>query len=331
MNNCYCNIVLLLVFAVAPAPVALAFNVFPYLSGEGETIYQKWGDPNASTPGGVIEWSIIPDGTGVLPTYPDANLTGTSQMESIMNGLGYNEAFAAIERALDQWSSVANIDFVHVTDSGLPLDDPAANPPASGRIRIGAYPIDAGIGAEAWAPWPFAGTYEGDVLFNANNTFYFSPGNEGDLIPIFNDFESLMLHELGHAIGLAHSDVCSVMSVDFECFKFINRQLDPDDIAGAQFLYGPAIQAADFDEDGDVDGSDLAKWETGYGMASGAAHMDGDADEDLDVDGLDFLIWQRQFTGDLSLPASTAVPEPSSAILLMGLAAMRVLFGSRLA
>jgi len=177
IKKCRCGL-LLLIFALAFSPKVDAFNTFPYIGSGGETVYQKWDDAHAGTPGGVIEWSIIPDGTGVVSaTYPDANLSGTSSMVSIMNGLGFNDAFAAIERALDQWSAVANIDFVHVTDSGLPLDDPGASPPATGRIRIGAYPIDAGIGAEGWAPWPFAGTYEGDVLFNANSTFFFSPGN----------------------------------------------------------------------------------------------------------------------------------------------------------
>ncbi len=71
---------------------------------------------------------------------------------------------------------------------------------------------------------------------------------------------------------------------------------------------------ADFDEDGDVDSSDLAKWETGFGISSGAVHMDGDAD----VDGADFLIWQRQFGLSSPLSAATAaVPEPSTWLLAL--------------
>jgi hypothetical protein len=73
---------------------------------------------------------------------------------------------------------------------------------------------------------------------------------------------------------------------------------------------------ADFDEDGDVDGDDLSRWQMGYGATGAATHMQGDADADLDVDGADFLIWQRQFgSGSASLVA-LAVPEPTTALLL---------------
>ncbi len=67
------------------------------------------------------------------------------------------------------------------------------------------------------------------------------------------------------------------------------------------------IAAADFEEDGDVDGDDLDNWRLGYG--GGATHMQGDADDDGDADGDDLLIWQRQ----LSVPPPiTPVPEPST-------------------
>ncbi|MCH8840211.1 MAG: hypothetical protein IH831_05955 [Planctomycetes bacterium] len=75
---------------------------------------------------------------------------------------------------------------------------------------------------------------------------------------------------------------------------------------------------ADFDGDGDVDNIDLAQWENSYGVDALA-----DADGDNDSDGADFLAWQQQFTGSLvAVAASTAVPEPSSAMILLTLAAM---------
>ena len=81
-------------------------------------------------------------------------------------------------------------------------------------------------------------------------------------------------------------------------------------------LSARAVFEADFDLDGDVDGTDLGLWQAGFG--SGTSHAQGDADDDMDVDGSDFLIWQRQFTGDLSLFAvQTAVPEPTTALLLV--------------
>lgn len=78
-----------------------------------------------------------------------------------------------------------------------------------------------------------------------------------------------------------------------------------------------AFLEGDFDEDGDVDDSDLALWEAGYGTTSGATHMQGDANGDGVVDGSDFLTWQEQHTGPIALEsAGTAVPEPTSVVLL---------------
>lgn len=61
---------------------------------------------------------------------------------------------------------------------------------------------------------------------------------------------------------------------------------------------------ADFDLDNDVDTNDLAVWQTGYGISSGAATTNGDADADGDVDGSDFLNWQRGYTGAIGAVAS---------------------------
>jgi len=74
---------------------------------------------------------------------------------------------------------------------------------------------------------------------------------------------------------------------------------------------------ADFDEDGDVDGADLAEWRAGFGTSGTAIHMDGDADGDLDVDGSDFLTWQRQLGSAAGGQiATTAVPEPAARVSL---------------
>jgi len=78
---------------------------------------------------------------------------------------------------------------------------------------------------------------------------------------------------------------------------------------------GVAAPNADFDEDGSVDGDDLARWRANF--STGATHMQGNADGDLDVDGRDFLIWQRQLGGaPPAAPAAAAsVPEPGALAL----------------
>ena len=105
--------------------------------------------------------------------------------------------------------------------------------------------------------------------------------------------------------------------------------LDYDVIYASNSVTLKAVRkySADFDFDGDVDDADLTKWETGYGTATGAVHMDGDADEDGDVDGDDFLLWQVQHgSGVGPIVAPTAVPEPMTlGLLLCGLLGLIVL------
>jgi hypothetical protein len=76
----------------------------------------------------------------------------------------------------------------------------------------------------------------------------------------------------------------------------------------------PERNPADFDEDDDVDGDDLAQWQGDFG-ANGLS----DADDDGDSDGADFLAWQRQL-GSGSAGASSsqaAVPEPGGVALAL--------------
>lgn len=74
--------------------------------------------------------------------------------------------------------------------------------------------------------------------------------------------------------------------------------------------------AADFNENGIVDGADLAAWKSGFG--TGTLKSQGDANLDGHVDGSDFLIWQRQL-GSLPPVAATAgaVPEPAALAMAM--------------
>ena len=76
---------------------------------------------------------------------------------------------------------------------------------------------------------------------------------------------------------------------------------------------------ADFDDDNDVDGVDFLIWQRGLGI--GSTHADGDANEDNVVDAADLAVWEAQYGTPPPLSASSAVPEPASAVLvLLGLA-----------
>jgi len=97
--------------------------------------------------------------------------------------------------------------------------------------------------------------------------------------------------------------------------------LNPAQVSDTQllsFLGGVANQAvanADFDQDGDVDGSDFLRWQRGFGTLAGASLATGNADFDSDVDQDDLLAWQQQFGG--VAPAAIAIPEPATLSLLL--------------
>ncbi|MBX3435397.1 MAG: rhamnogalacturonan lyase [Pirellulales bacterium] len=65
------------------------------------------------------------------------------------------------------------------------------------------------------------------------------------------------------------------------------------------------LLAADFNQDGAVDGADLGAWGQTYGMTTTHGFLPGDADGDQVVTGSDFLAWQRSF-GQSSVAAAVA-------------------------
>lgn len=234
-------------------PAAQAYVVNSYASGD-ETLYLKWGaDNHAGTPAGVVYWSFVPAGTSGS-AYCGSACPGVS-VDSIEMEISPGGGFALVklsdletevEAMMAHWSAYSGIRFVKLdSDNGAPIDDPAAVPPAAGQIRIGVFAFsDNRVAGVGYSPPPNGGTGAGDILLNANayyQDFALPDGSTFDPTFAPNDFQSLMLHELGHAVGLEHTtDVggtCPVMCVLTECLYIIKRQLQPDDIAGVVFLY----------------------------------------------------------------------------------------------
>lgn len=226
-----------------------AYELFPFQSGD-ETLYLKWGDNHAGTSGGIVTWSLVPAGVGGSAycgtACPGASLA-TIPVENSPGG-GFTqrtliELKPRIVAALATWSSATDIRFVEAPDSGLPINDPAA----SAQIRIAIFDFATGGGAVGFAPPPNGGTGAGDVILDAGSFYQFAPGSEGDAYDTTfapNDFDTLLLHELGHAMGMAHPPFdgsCPAMQVAAPCLGRINRVPDGDDLAGLRFLYGPVF------------------------------------------------------------------------------------------
>jgi hypothetical protein len=269
--------------------------------------WNKWGNPGAGTPA-TVYWSLMPVGTAgsaycgpgcttgtgtstlTLPNFYDWN---TQSFRSL--SLASAEGRGYIRNALRTWGAAAGLTFIEIpSDSGVPINDAAAEPPATGQIRIGVFEMGFGAPAGAGFAAPPNGfipnssqfaTGAGDLILNSTYAFQNPPGAEGAPLQAFpaggglflNDLEGLILHEVGHTLGIDHSaDPGAVMcgwphacSYSNPGTYVINRRLEPDDLAAVQVLYGPA---ADSDGDGAPDATDNCV------LAANADQFDGDGD-----------------------------------------------------
>ncbi len=87
--------------------------------------------------------------------------------------------------------------------------------------------------------------------------------------------------------------------------------------SGINVTTGNIPTNADFDSDGDVDGTDFLTWQRGFSAAGGLA--EGDADGSGFVNATDLELWESQFGIAPLVGAVAAIPEPIS-VALVGIA-----------
>jgi len=243
------------------ATQALAFNTI------GSGFGSKWDNPQFGT-GAVVTWSFMSPSVPLssnpaLASWSGTNSLGTGNADDIRAKIdavhGAGAFHAAVRRALATWSAAANVQFVEVADSGAAMAG-ATTP----DIRIGAFHFAVGdfAGGAGFGPpgddLNFPDALAGDLALNDRNRFVVATGADGTPLPTdngiyLNDVEGLVLHEIGHTLGLAHSTVassvmCGYVSPAFDgsaCdYQHVNHELDTDDIAGIQSIYGAAAVAS---------------------------------------------------------------------------------------
>lgn len=189
----------------------------------GGTDPGKWGPPVMGT-GATVTWSLMGTGTSCAAEFAGCTITSFADFMPAGYLTQVSNAFAA-------WSAVANITFVQVADDGAAFN--AAT--ASGDIRLGGHTFDgaSGILAHGFYPPVNGNSAAGDIHFDIDETWALSFADPG-----FSIFQ-VLAHEIGHAIGLDHTGVPGSLMNPFYSEAFTGPQAD--DIAGAQFIYGPPI------------------------------------------------------------------------------------------
>ncbi|PIA62263.1 hypothetical protein AQUCO_00200329v1 [Aquilegia coerulea] len=136
-----------------------------------------------------------------------------------------SQAFRAIlARVFAKWAAVTHFTFAEADDSRNP------------EIMIGFYRLNhgdstnfdgpGGILAHTYAPTAGVSHYDADEKWSTSDP----KSDEFDL-------ESVVLHEIGHALGLQHSDVPGAVMQSAIGPGVMQRELQPDDIQGIHTLY----------------------------------------------------------------------------------------------
>jgi len=142
-----------------------------------------------------------------------------------------NDERQAIRDALALWTGVTPLTFTEVSNA------------SSADILIlwgvgehgDGFAFDGtnGVLAHAFFPPPNGGSIAGDAHFDDSETWTLNFKSDSSQ-PI--DLVTVAAHEIGHSLGLGHSQVSSALMAPF--YTGSHRFLDQDDVNGIQFLYG---------------------------------------------------------------------------------------------
>lgn len=179
----------------------------------------KWGPTTFGT-GAAITWSIMGAGLdtdGAQTVDPDALLPS-----------GYH---SEIVDAFSLWAAVADLSFSQAMDPNVGWLNNTAD---TVDIRIGFRYSDGPGGNLGFGYYPLFsnGAGAGDIFLDSADIWNLDSGARFSL-------RRTLVHEVGHAIGLGHSFSGTAM---YPYYSDGWEEPQPDDIAGAQYIYGaPAV------------------------------------------------------------------------------------------
>jgi hypothetical protein len=163
--------------------------------------------------------SFAPDGTQIAGQ--------ASSLFATLNAQAPTAAWEAdILSAVQTWTVNTNLNVGVVPDNGQPFGTSGSGH-RFGDIRIGAAPLSPGVLAISVPHDPFvAGGWSGDIILN--NTIDFTQSQ--------TDLYGVLLHEVGHVLGLGGS--ADPVSALYQDATWVTNQLAASDVAAIQALYG---------------------------------------------------------------------------------------------
>ena len=193
-------------------------------------------------PAGTVTWSIDQPAGHHLSFKRDP-ATGQYLPHQFDQEIG-DQYEASIRRAVDRWDAAVDLDFRQVGAIG--------GGGAAADIVIGFDDLETGNGGViGYAHYAYAQTAEGEQVFRPGVTVRLHDPAKTPLVPVEGgDYRysgtaatlyQVVLHELGHALGLGHSSdpraiMHGVLSSDV-------TDLLPSDIAAMREIYGPETGA----------------------------------------------------------------------------------------
>src|SRR5229473_1867099 len=158
-----------------------------------------------------------------------------------------SDVMGAARRALESWSSIADIQFLETRSTAQTVSPPNAGDRIN-LITVSAdnaamFGLSEGPGRTRVFSDSGGAIIEADIALNPNDVF------SSDGTPGTYDLESTFAHEVGHLLGLEHSAVIGATMQPRQAKNGVyglpaitQRALCADDIAGARSLYGAAAE-----------------------------------------------------------------------------------------